>query len=243
MKSRVMPILATVAVILAAMFVPVAHGASVVQRSLDDAFVDTFFLEDVEPIRAQMPSNWSDPKRNLLADVRVDNLDAVAGPYGTIEEMFKAFYDNQIAFNSDPNRNRIEMYGTVDEVLEDDGTVLIVASIVYKNLPLTLFNLQSWNTALTIQFEPGRARRVLEGGFLNGWFYVEMEIPERGAPLHFWKSLLSGGLRRNVFAGTGEGWLLDGNGQRSGRAVVDIFQDCGIDACTKELVEFTRIRQ
>lgn len=245
MKTRFITVMAIVLVVLETMLIPMAHGDQrVVRRSLDDAFFDTLFLEGVEPIRSQMPSNWSDSKRNLLAGVRVDNLDAVAagGPYDTLEEMLQAFYDNQIAFNNDPNRNHIEMHGTVREMVEADGTVVIVASIAYKNLPLTLYKLDTWDDALLVKFDPAQAKKVLAEGSLNAWFYVEMEIPSAGAPLLFWDSVFSGGLRRNVFVGTGKGWLLDENGERSGRAIVDIRQDCGGDgSCTKEVVKYTRI--
>lgn len=74
--------LAVISTLVGTTILPVAAGDAT-RRPLDDAFVDTFFLEDVEPIRAQMPANWGDPETNLLAGIRVDNLGAVAagGPY------------------------------------------------------------------------------------------------------------------------------------------------------------------
>lgn len=191
MRLKFTIILATVLALVGLMAMPAAaQDKAVVQRDLGDAFVDTFFLEDVALIRAQMPFNTADPVTSLIAGMRVDNIDAAAagGPYATLEEMLQAFYNSQLAFNNDPSRNPIEMHGTVREVTQEDGTVLVMANIVYTNLPLSLYELDSWDNALWEECDPAQAVKVLEDGFMNARVYVEMEIPSQGAPLHFWDS-------------------------------------------------------
>jgi hypothetical protein len=159
--------------------------------------------------------------------------------------MMLAFYDNQVAFNNDPDRNHIEMNGTVREVIEEDGTVLVIANIAYQELPLTLYDHFSFSY-IFITFDLSQLVTILEDGTLNGLFYVEMEIPYPGAPLHFWNSYFSRGVRRWRFVGEGEGWLVDENGERTGRAKVHIHQECevlffGTESCSKKIVQYTPI--
>ena len=208
-----------------AMQVGVAFASGkVTQRSIDDAFVDTFFLEGVAPIRAQMPFNVDDQTgANLLAALRVDSLDAVrgGGPYASVEEMFLAFYSNQETFNNDPSRNRIRMHGSIREMIEPDGTIVVELTIAYQDLPLTVYSLDSWDTSLE-QLDPAQAMVVLEDGSLNGRLHLEMEISEPGAELHFWNAFFSGQIRALSFAGHGSGWLVDESGARIGRAAVKV---------------------
>lgn len=231
-------VLAVTLMLVGATILPVAAGDAK-RRPLDDAFVDTFFLEDVEPIRAQMPTNWGDPETNLLAGIRVDNLDAVAAgaPYETFDAMLLAFYENQEAFNKDPNRNRIKMHGTVEEFIEEDGTVVVKANILYKNLPLTVYTLDSFETAIE-NLNPAQTVKVLVDGSMNAYFSIEMEIPEPGAPLHYWDAVLSGGIRRQTFIGYGNGRLVDGNDDLG--AQVFVFQ---VERNGEFLWEIVRIKQ
>ncbi|MHC4800406.1 MAG: hypothetical protein ACYTF1_27515 [Planctomycetota bacterium] len=247
MKFRLGIIILAAFVLIALSASPVMAGEqAIVQRELDNAFVDTFLL-DVDPIRFQMPANWDDYETDLVAGTRVDNLDAVkaGGPYATIEDMLFAFYNNQDSFNNDPDRNQIEMNGTVREVIEADGTVLVIANIAYQDLPLTLYDQFSFYNIFAT-FDLSKLVTILEDGTLNGLFYVEMEIPYPGAPLHFWNSYVSRGVRRWRFVGEGEGWLVDESGERTGRAKVHIHQDCeivllDITSCSKKIVEYTPI--
>lgn len=248
MKLRVITLIITVSILTSLSAGQVlAEDQAVVHRDLEDAFVDTFLLENVVPIRSQMPANWEDFETNLVAGTRIDNFDAVkaGGPYATLEEMLLGFYDNQVAFNNDLDRNRIKMNGTVREIIEEDGTVRIIANIAYQDLPLSLYDLFSFlNIFATL--DPSQLVTILEDGTLNGLLYVEMEIPYPGAPLHFWNSYFSGGTRQWRFVGEGEGWLVDENGERTGRAKVHIHQECevildGIEDCSKKIVNYTPI--
>lgn len=237
-------ILTAALLLIATLAIPVsATDQAVEQRDLEDAFVDTFLLDDVEPIRAQMPGNWEDPATNLVAATRVDNFDAViaAAPYSTLEEMLLAFYNNQKAFNNDPSRNHIRMDGSVREVIEEDGTVVVTTNIAYQDLPLSLYNFDNFINSIFVELDPRQLVKILEDGSLNANLTVEMEIPFPGAPLHFWNSYLSGGVRRLKFVGEGEGWLVDENGERTGRAQVHIRHDCAAYTCSKRIVQFTPI--
>lgn len=227
---------------------PAAAGEpSVVQRDVSDAFVDTFFLSSVPAIRAQMPANFDDLTTSLVAGIRVDNFDAIVtgGPYASLDDLLLAFYDNQKAFNDDPARNRIRMNGTVRQIVEEDGTVLVTVSLAYESLPLSLYELNSFLTGIFVALDPAQVIRILEDGSLNGLFQVEMEIPFPGAPLHFWDSALAGGLRRVGFVGEGEGWLVDESGARTSRAKVHIHHGCvfveGSELCSMRSVDYDPI--
>lgn len=199
------------------------------QRDLDDAFVDTFLLEGVPPIRTQMPFNLLDPGTNLAAGLRVDTFDAVAagGPYATLEAVLAAFYAEQAVFNADPSRNRITMRGAIRETFADDGTVLVSLDIAYQDLPLTVYTGDSFNDALFVQFDPAQVVTLLDGGFLEGRLRLEMTIPFPGAPLHFWDAAITGAVRRIDFVGYGSGEMLDAAGVRIGRGAVRVRSQCG----------------
>lgn len=187
---------------------------NVVQRPVEDAFVDSFFLDE-PPIRAQMPGNWSDAESNLLAGIRVDNLDYVAGmgTFTDLDEMLMAFYENQQAFNGDPDRNRIRMHGSIKEIVEDDGTVVAMIDIAYRDLPLTVYTLDSWDRAIFEDLDLAGLVKVVENGTMVGRFSVEMEIPFPGAPLHYWDAVFSGTVRRQSFVGHGSGWQAGESGE------------------------------
>jgi hypothetical protein len=193
------------------------------RRSIDDAFVETFTLTDVAPIRSKMPMNPADETANLLAGLRIDGLQAVrdGGPYASSDEMFRAFYANQVAFNSDRTRDHIRMRGRITETDQAGAAALVVLDIKYNDLPLTVYSLDTWNASLA-SLDPARAVILLNDGTLNGKFHVEMLIPAPGARLHFWQAALSGNIRALSFVGHGQGWLTDLSGARTGRALVDI---------------------
>lgn len=217
----------------------------VIPRDLEDVFVDTFLLDDVEPIRTQMPANWENSETNVIAGTRIDKYDSVAagGPYRTLKDMLLAFYSNQQEFNNDPSRNQIKMNGVVQEVIGDDGIVLVIANIEYQNLPLSLYTLDSYINVFN-DLEPTKLVTILKDGSLDAIFDIEFEIPFSGAPLHYWNSYFAGGHRKWRFVGEGEGWLIDKMGHRTGRARVNIHHECqtlqddGSEECSKQIVQF-----
>jgi len=218
-----------------------ADERRVVQRDLGDAFLDDFnYTGGVPfgpPIRAQMPFNSADPDRDLIAATRVDDLGSIVagGPYATDDDLFAAFYANQEAFNSDPDRNRIRMNGTIREIQKRDGEVLAVVDLTYRRLPLTIYTLSSWEAALAARdltlLEP-----VLVDGTLSGHLHQTLVLPYPGAPLLYWQLEQEDDFR---FIAQGQGWLVDESGARTGRARVHVRQTCdrelGCDAGLSEV--------
>lgn len=222
MKASAIGVIA-IAILMAGVGLGIAR-MDVVQRPVEDAFVDSFFLDE-EPIRAQMPGNWSDTDSNLLAGIRVDNLDYVAGmgTFTDLDEMLLAFYENQQLFNEDPDRNRIKMHGSIREIVEDDGTVVAKIDIAYRDLPLTVYTLDSWDSAIFEDLDLAGLVKVVENGTMVGRFSVEMEIPFSGAPLHYWDAVFSENVRQQSFVGHGSGWHMGESGQLE-RVQVHIIQ-------------------
>jgi hypothetical protein len=191
------------------------------RRELHEAFVDAFLLDDVPPIRAQMPFNIADPETNLMAAMRVDSLAAVArgGPYESQQAMMRGFYANQETFNNDPARNQIVMSGRIAESIGTDGSIVARIDITYRLLPLTIYRLDTWRNALE-RFDPQSMVAVLADGALDAELRLAMTLPSRRAPLHFWRSSAAKGIREFDFVANGSGWLLDERGGRIRRARV-----------------------
>ena len=99
-------------------------------------------------------------------------------------------------FNDDPDRNQIKMYGSIKEFIERDGTVVAKINIRYKNLPLTVYTLDSFDDAIFVQLDPSQLVKVVEEGTMVTQFLVEMEIPFSGAPLYYWDAVAAGSIRR-----------------------------------------------
>lgn len=227
----------------------VSTGPSLRIRPVSDAFVDDFGGARHPPIAATMPFNIGDDERYLVA-MRVDHFDPIVaasearGGRWTMGELFAAFYDNQEAYNREPARNRTRVYGTIVERTEG-GKTIVTCALRYEDLPMRVYTAASWK-----QLFPGGDTvgdpRALEALFVDGrataHFYTEIEIPEPGAPLHFWQASAEGRVHAFRFSAVGLGTLTGRGGlpPGPGQVVVEEVDEAGV---TKTRIEVTPLAQ
>jgi hypothetical protein len=110
--------------------------------------------------------------------------------------------------------------------------VVIYANLIYRDLPLNVYTLDSWVTALCDLRDPAQVVEVLVDGTIDAHWRVEIEIGSRGAPLHFWNSFNSGGVRSLRFTGKGQAWRVDSSGEHARLWEVRVRDYCqGVEAC------------